>query len=115
MPPCYPQAGHGIRHGIGTERRVLWRGRSACGPSALYPRNRALGMVESGCEMARVPRTASEQSATILLPNCLRLNGTGNANTGTGCEKSPIIKGFLVQYATRTDAGERITKPLLYR
>ena len=66
-------------------------------------------------EMLKQQRTAGEQAATILLPNCLILDCTGSGDKVPRSEKSPINKGFLVRYVTRTDVYNRITKPLLYR
>jgi hypothetical protein len=65
--------------------------------------------------MLKQQRTAGEQAATILLPNCLILDGTGSADKVPRSEKSPINKDFSAWYVTRTDAYNRITKPLLYR
>jgi hypothetical protein len=61
-------------------------------------------------EMLKQQRTAGEQAATILLPNCLILDGTGSGDKVPRSEKSPINKGFLVRYVTRTDVNKRITK-----
>jgi hypothetical protein len=65
------------------------------------------------CAMRK--RTAHEQAATILLPNCLTREGTGRAYAVPIGEKGPINRDFLVRYETRTEAIKRITKPLLYR
>jgi hypothetical protein len=65
-------------------------------------------------EMLKQQGTAGEQAATILLPNCLILDGTGSGEKVPRSEKSPINKDFLVRYVTRTDVYNRITKPLLY-
>jgi hypothetical protein len=61
-------------------------------------------------EMLKQHRTTGEQAATILLPNCLILDGTGSGDKVPRSEKSPINKGFLVRYVTRTDVYNRITK-----
>jgi hypothetical protein len=61
--------------------------------------------------MLKQQRTTSEQAATILLPNCLILDGTGSGDEVPRSEKSPINKGFLVRYVTRTDVHNRITNP----
>jgi hypothetical protein len=59
--------------------------------------------------------TAREQVATILLPNCRILNGTGKVDAVLAPEKRQINKDLMVRYATRTHVNKRITKPLLYR
>jgi hypothetical protein len=46
-------------------------------------------------EMLKQKRTAGEQAATILLPNCLILDGTGSGGKVPTSEKSLINKGFL--------------------
>jgi len=46
-------------------------------------------------EMLKRQRTAGEQTATILLPNCLIREGTGRADAVPRCEKRAVNKGFL--------------------
>ena len=54
-------------------------------------------LIRAGFSLRNAKRTAREQAATILLPNCLTREGTGRAYAVPIGEKDPINRDFLVR------------------
>jgi hypothetical protein len=71
-------------------------------------------LIRAGFSLRNAKRTAREQTATILLPNCPTREGTGRTYAVPIGEKGPIYRDFLVRYEPRTYTLRRVTKPLLY-